>query len=50
VVKEIIGEYDTCIRNKVSCYTLYRMMQILDILKIPWTSIVLDFVIKLLLL
>jgi hypothetical protein len=28
---------------------LYRMIQSLDILKTPWTSIVLDFVIKLLL-
>jgi hypothetical protein len=28
---------------------LYRIIQSLDILKIPWTSIVLDFVIKLLL-
>jgi hypothetical protein len=29
---------------------LYRIIQILDILKIPWISIVLDFVVKLLLL
>jgi hypothetical protein len=37
------------IRNKTSCYTPYRIIQSLDILKTPWTSIVLDFVIKLLL-
>jgi hypothetical protein len=29
---------------------LYRIIQSLDILKTPWTSIILDFVIKLLLL
>jgi hypothetical protein len=29
---------------------LYRIIQSLDILKTPWTSIVLDFVVKLLLL
>jgi hypothetical protein len=33
-----------------SRYVLYRIMQSLDIPKTPWTSIVLDFVIKLLLL
>jgi hypothetical protein len=49
VVKEIVGEYNTCIRNKVLCYTLYKIIQLLDILKIPWISIVLDFVVKLLL-
>jgi hypothetical protein len=37
------------IRNKTLCYILYRIIQSLDILKTPWTSIVLDFVIKLLL-
>jgi hypothetical protein len=47
VVKEVVGEYNTCIRNKASCYILYRIIQILDILKTPWTLIVLDFVIKL---
>jgi hypothetical protein len=31
-------------------YTSYNIIQSLDILKTPWTSIVLDFVIKLLLL
>jgi hypothetical protein len=35
--------------NKASRYILYKIIQSLDILKIPWTSIVLDFVIKLLL-
>jgi hypothetical protein len=38
------------IRNKTLCYTLYRIIQSLDIPKTPWTLIVLDFVIKLLLL
>jgi hypothetical protein len=37
------------IRNKTLYYALYRIIQILDILKTPWTLIVLDFVIKLLL-
>jgi hypothetical protein len=37
------------IRNKILCYILYRIIQSLDILKTPWTSIILDFVIKLLL-
>jgi hypothetical protein len=46
VVKEVISECDIYIRNKTSCYVLYR---ILDILKTPWTSIILDFVVKLLL-
>jgi hypothetical protein len=32
------------------CYTLYKIIQSPDILKTPWTLIVLDFVIKLLLL
>jgi hypothetical protein len=49
VVKEIISEYNTCIRNKTSRYALYRIIQLLDIPKTSWTSIVLDFVIKLLL-
>jgi hypothetical protein len=38
------------IRNKTLRYILYRIIQSLDILKTPWISIVLDFVIKLLLL
>jgi hypothetical protein len=50
VVKEAISEYNTCIRNKTLCYVLYRIIQSLDILKIPWTSIILDFIVKLLLL
>jgi hypothetical protein len=50
VVKEVISEYNICIRNKALCYAPYRIIQILDILKTPWTSIVLDFVVKLLLL
>jgi hypothetical protein len=37
------------IRNKALCYILYKIIQLLDILKTPWTSIILDFVIKLLL-
>jgi hypothetical protein len=49
VVKEIVGKYDIYIRNKTSRYTPYRMIQILDIPKTPWTSIVLDFIVKLLL-
>jgi hypothetical protein len=49
VVKEIVGEYNIYIRNKTLYYTLYRIIQLLDILKIPWTLIVLDFVVKLLL-
>jgi hypothetical protein len=49
VVKEIIGKYNIYIRNKVLYHALYRIIQILDILKTPWISIVLDFVVKLLL-
>jgi hypothetical protein len=49
VVKEVVSEYNIYIRNKTLYYTLYRIIQILDILKTPWTSIVLDFVVKLLL-
>jgi hypothetical protein len=49
VVKEIIGGYNTCIRNKASRYTPYKIIQSPDVLRIPWTSIVLDFVVKLLL-
>jgi hypothetical protein len=37
------------IRNKTLYYTPYKIIQILDILKTPWTLIVLDFVVKLLL-
>jgi hypothetical protein len=36
--------------NKVSRYVLYRIIQLPDILRTSWTSIVLDFVVKLLLL
>jgi hypothetical protein len=50
VIKEVIGGYNTCIWNKVSRYALYRIIQLPDIPRTPWTSIVLDFVIKLLLL
>jgi hypothetical protein len=50
VVKEIISKYNIYIRNKASCYILYRIIQSLDIPKTPWTSIILDFVVKLLLL
>jgi hypothetical protein len=50
IVKEIISEYNTYIWNKASRYTLYRIIQTLDILKTPWTLIALDFVVKLLLL
>jgi hypothetical protein len=49
VVKEIIGGYNIYIRNKASRYALYRIIQSLDIPRTPWTSIVLDFVVKLLL-
>jgi hypothetical protein len=49
MVKEVISEYDIYIWNKTSRYTLYKIIQILDILKTPWTLIVLDFVVKLLL-
>jgi hypothetical protein len=49
MVKEVIGGYNMYIRNKTSRYTLYRMMQSPDIPRTPWTSIVLDFVVKLLL-
>jgi hypothetical protein len=50
MVKEIISEYNIYIQNKTSRYTLYKIIQSPDILKTPWTLIVLDFVIKLLLL
>jgi hypothetical protein len=50
VVKEVIGEYNIYIRNKALYYILYRIIKSLDIPKTPWTSIVLDFVVKLLLL
>jgi hypothetical protein len=50
VVKEVISEYNIYIRNKVLYYTLYRIIQSLDIPKTSWISIILDFVIKLLLL
>jgi hypothetical protein len=50
MIKEVIGEYNIYIRNKTSRYTPYKIIQLLDIPKTPWTSIVLDFVIKLLLL
>jgi hypothetical protein len=39
-----------CIRNKILCYTPYKIIQSPDIPKTPWTSIILDFIIKLLLL
>jgi hypothetical protein len=50
VVKEIVSEYNIYIRNKALCYTLYGIIQSLDIPKTSWISIILDFVIKLLLL
>jgi hypothetical protein len=49
VVKEVVGKYNIYIRNKISYYALYRIIQTLDIPKTPWTLIVLDFVVKLLL-
>jgi hypothetical protein len=49
VVKEVIGRYNIYIRNKVSRYALYRIIQSPDMLRTPWTSIVLNFVVKLLL-
>jgi hypothetical protein len=49
VIKEVVGKYNTYIRNKTLRYTLYRMIQIPDIPKTPWTLIALDFVVKLLL-
>jgi hypothetical protein len=49
MVKEVVGECNMYIRNKALCYISYKIIQILDILKTPWISIVLDFVIKLLL-
>jgi hypothetical protein len=49
MVKEVISKYNIYIRNKVSRYALYRIIQSPDILRTPWTSIVLDFVVKLLL-
>jgi hypothetical protein len=49
VVREIVSKYNIYIRNKASCYTLYKIIQSPDILKTPWTSIILDFVVKLLL-
>jgi hypothetical protein len=49
MIKEVIGEYNIYIQNKVLRYTLYRIIQSLDIPKTPWTLIVLDFVVKLLL-
>jgi hypothetical protein len=49
VVKEVIGEYNIYIQNKTSRYTLYKIIQSPDMPKTPWTSIVLDFVVKLLL-
>jgi hypothetical protein len=50
MVKEVVSEYNIYIRNKALCYALYRIIQSLDILKTPWTSIILDFIVKLLLL
>jgi hypothetical protein len=50
VIKEVISEYNIYIRNKILRYILYKIIQSLDILKTPWISIILDFVIKLLLL
>jgi hypothetical protein len=49
VIKEIIGKYDIYIRNKVSRYASYSIIQSLDIPKTPYISIVLDFIVKLLL-
>jgi hypothetical protein len=49
VVKEVVSEYNMYIRNKALYYALYKIIQSLDIPKTPWTSIVLDFVVKLLL-
>jgi hypothetical protein len=49
MVKEIIREYNIYIRNKVLYYVLYRIIQSPDIPKTPWTLIILDFVVKLLL-
>jgi hypothetical protein len=49
MVKEVIGGYNTCIRNKASRYAPYRIIQSLDIPRTPWTLIALDFVVKLLL-
>jgi hypothetical protein len=49
MVKEIVSKYNIYIRNKVLYYALYRIIQLLDIPKTPWTLIILDFVVKLLL-
>jgi hypothetical protein len=50
IIKEVISEYNIYIRNKASRHTLYKIIQSPDILRTPWTSIILDFVVKLLLL
>jgi hypothetical protein len=49
MIKEVISGYNIYIRNKVSRYVLYKIIQSLDIPKTSWTLIILDFIIKLLL-
>jgi len=46
-VKEVIGNCDTCIRNKLNCYAPYGLMKLLDIPARAWKSIALDFITEL---
>jgi hypothetical protein len=43
-VKEIVKEYDICIRNKSSRYAPYGMLKSPSISSKPWASIAWDFV------
>jgi hypothetical protein len=47
IVEEVIGNCDTCIRNKTSRHAPYGQLKTPDIPTQPWKSIAWDFVVKL---
>ncbi|CCD46815.1 hypothetical protein BofuT4_P115210.1 [Botrytis cinerea T4] len=47
IVEEVVGNCDTCIRNKSSRHAPYGQLQTPDMPSQPWKSITWDFVVKL---
>ena len=50
MVKKVIKNCNTYIKNKLNCYALYKLIKLLDILVCVWKLIALNFITKLLLL
>ena len=43
----MVKDCEVCIRTKVSWYKLYREFQILSVFKWIWSSVIIDFIVKL---